>query len=315
MSLSELYKPNALPISFELFPPKTEKGIRSLMLEVERLMKFKPAYITCTYGAGGSTRNKTLEIVEKVKTIFAVPVAAHLTCVGSTVSDLRSFLAEAERRGVDYIVALRGDPPQGETKFKPNPKGLRYANELVDLIRDEFQEFGVLVAGYPETHREAENSQHDMDNLKRKVDAGADLIVSQLFFRNSDFYEWRERCVKAGIKVPIIPGIFPVGSLNQITKIAKMCGAKIPRRFYEKLNEKPDDAEWQVRVGANFATQQTLDLYDNEVPGFHFYVLNKAATTSKIMTELKQHMADKINNPDNKKKSGTKKDAVDTKSA
>lgn len=291
--LSEFYKPGELPISFELYPPKTDKGVRSLMLQVEQLMRHKPAYITCTYGAGGSTRGRTLEIVEKVKTMFQVPVAAHLTVVGSSVADLRSFLAEAEKRGVDYIVALRGDPPQGETEFKPNPKGLRYANELVELINDEFNELGVLVAGYPEVHQEAPNAEVDLENLKRKVDAGAQVIVSQLFFRNSDFYSWRERCEKAGITVPIIPGIFPINSLAQISKIAKMCGAGIPKKLLEKLNEKPEDAEWHKRVGTTYASQQVNDLVDNGVPGFHFYVLNQAEATGNILTALKEHMANK----------------------
>ncbi|MBA2116874.1 methylenetetrahydrofolate reductase [NAD(P)H] [Bremerella alba] len=291
--LSEFYKPGELPISFELYPPKTDKGVRSLMLQVERLMKHKPSYITCTYGAGGSTRGKTLEIVEKVKTLFQVPVAAHLTVVGSSVADLRSFLAEAERRGVDYIVALRGDPPQGETKFKPNPKGLRYANELVELINDEFNDLGVLVAGYPETHQEAPSPDVDMENLKRKVDAGAQVIVSQMFFRNSDFYSWRERCEKAGIKIPIVPGIFPINSLAQISKIAKMCGAGIPKKLYEKLNQKPDDPDWHKRVGTAYASQQVNDLVDNNVPGFHFYVLNQADATGQILTSMREHMAKK----------------------
>lgn len=291
--LSEFYKPGELPISFELYPPKTDKGVRSLMLQVERLMQHKPAYITCTYGAGGSTRGRTLEIVEKVKTMFQVPVAAHLTVVGSSVADLRSFLAEAERRGVDYIVALRGDPPQGETTFKPNPKGLRYANELVELINDEFNELGVLVAGYPEVHQEAPSAEADLENLKRKVDAGAQVIVSQLFFRNSDFYSWRERCEKAGITVPIVPGIFPINSLAQISKIAKMCGAGIPKKLYEKLSQKPEDAEWHKRVGTAYASQQVNDLFDNGVPGFHFYVLNQAEATGRILTALKEHMANK----------------------
>ncbi|GAA4424666.1 methylenetetrahydrofolate reductase [NAD(P)H] [Bremerella cremea] len=287
--LSDFYKPGELPVSFELYPPKTDKGLRSLMLQVERLMKYKPAYITCTYGAGGSTRGKTLEIVEKVKTIFQVPVAAHLTVVGSSVADLRSFLAEAERRGVDYIVALRGDPPQGETTFKPNPNGLKYANELVELINDEFSELGVLVAGYPEVHREAPSPQADLDNLKRKVDAGAQVVVSQLFFNNSDFYAWREKCEKAGITVPIVPGIFPINSLAQISKIANLCGAGIPKKLLEKLSQKPEDAQWHSSVGTAYASQQVNDLVDNGVPGFHFYVLNQAEATGKILENLAEH--------------------------
>ncbi|RCS41167.1 methylenetetrahydrofolate reductase [NAD(P)H] [Bremerella cremea] len=288
--LSDFYQPGQLPVSFELYPPKTEKGMQSLMLQVEQLVKFNPAYITCTYGAGGSTRGRTLDIVESVKKSFSVPVAAHLTVVGSSVDDLRSFLTEAQQRGVDYIVALRGDPPQGETSFKPNADGLRYANQLVELINAEFSDLGVLVAGYPETHREALSPEADLDNLKRKVDAGAQVIVSQLFFRNADFYAWRERCDKAGITVPIVPGIFPVQSLAQISKIAKLCGANIPAELSEKLNEKHDDTAWQAQVGTEYAAQQVIDLVDNTVPGFHFYVLNQADATGQILTQLKDHL-------------------------
>ncbi|PQO34604.1 methylenetetrahydrofolate reductase [NAD(P)H] [Bremerella cremea] len=293
--LSDFYQPGQLPVSFELYPPKTDKGMQSLMLQVEQLIKFNPAYITCTYGAGGSTRGRTLDIVESVKSSFAVPVAAHLTVVGSSVDDLRSFLTEAKERGVDYIVALRGDPPHGETSFTPNPDGLRYANELVDLINSEFNNFGVLVAGYPETHREAISPQSDLDNLKRKVDAGAQVIVSQLFFRNSDFYAWRERCDKAGINVPIVPGIFPVQSLAQISKIANLCGALVPAELSDKLNEKPDDSKWQAQVGTEYAAQQVIDLVDNTVPGFHFYVLNQAEATGQILAQLKDHLDGKRN--------------------
>lgn len=287
--LSDFYKPGEMPVSFELYPPRTDKGMQSLMLQVEQLMKLQPAFITCTYGAGGSTRGRTLDIVEQVKSKFNVPVAAHLTVVGSSVDDLRSFLQEAIDRKVDYIVALRGDPPQGEEKFTPNPDGLRYANELVELINAEFNQLGVLVAGYPETHREAPSPQADLDNLKRKVDAGAQVIVSQLYFRNEDFYRWRERCDKAGITVPIVPGIFPVQSLTQISKIANLCGASIPQDLFDKLNEKPDDTKWHAEVGTQFAIDQVLDLADHDVPGFHFYVLNQAETTGKIMQALTSH--------------------------
>lgn len=289
--LSDHYKPGALPVSFELYPPKTDKGMQSLMEQVARLMRHKPAYITCTYGAGGSTRGKTLDIVEQVKREFSVPVAAHLTCVGSSVADLRSFLVEAEERGVDYLVALRGDPPQGETSFTPNSDGLRYANELVGLITGEFPQFGVAVAGYPETHREAASPQADMDNLKRKVDAGAHVIITQLFFRNEDFYAWREKCDKAGIQVPIVPGIFPVSSAGQVSRIASLCGAYVPPALLAKLNERPDDADWQAQVGTDHATRQVLDLVDHDIAGLHFYVLNQSETTGKIMAALGQHQA------------------------
>ena len=157
-------------------------------------MAFRPDFITCTYGAGGSTRHKTLDIVEQVQRQFGCPVASHLTCVGSTVDELRAYLREAAQRGIDNIVALRGDPPKGETQFKPVAGGLTYANELVALIRGEFPQFGIAVAGYPETHREAPSPEADLENLRRKVDAGADVVITQLFYDNDDFFRFRDRC-------------------------------------------------------------------------------------------------------------------------
>lgn len=286
MSLADHYPTGQLGISFELYPPRTDKGMETLMVQVERLMKFKPNYITCTYGAGGATRDKTLDIVEAVKNQFQVPVASHLTCVGSSVDELRGYLAEAQRRGVDYIVALRGDPPMGETTFTPDPNGLRYANELVALIASEFDDFGVVVAGYPEVHREAPCGNTDLENLKRKVDAGADVIVTQLFFCNQDFYDFRERCTAAGITVPIVPGIFPVINFAQITKIASLCGAYVPPELTDKLAERPDDAQWHFDVGVDFAARQVQDLADHGIPGLHFYVLNQSEATSQILESL-----------------------------
>ncbi|MEM9413377.1 MAG: methylenetetrahydrofolate reductase, partial [Planctomycetota bacterium] len=187
MSLTDLFKPEHVVISCELFPPKTDKGVRNLIDNVRRLMAFSPEFVTCTYGAGGSSQNKTLDILQRVKTEFNVPVASHLTLVGSTQDDLRSYLSRARDIEVDYIVALRGDPPQGQDHFEICEGGLGYANELVDLIKSEFGNFGIAVAGYPEVHQEAPDAKTDLDNLKRKVDAGADIIITQLFFDNRDF--------------------------------------------------------------------------------------------------------------------------------
>src|SRR5687767_15170871 len=181
MPLSDVYRTGRFGLSFELFPPKTEAGEGELFRNLQELVKHGPSYITCTYGAGGSTRVKTLEIVEQVRRRFGVPVASHLTCVGSTVEQLRAYLADASERGVENIVALRGDPPKGEAVFRSTAGGLRYANELVALIRQEFSHFGIAVAGYPETHREAPSADLDLSNLKRKVDAGADVVITQLF--------------------------------------------------------------------------------------------------------------------------------------
>ena len=281
MSLSQLFESKRV-ISFELFPPKTPAGEKSLYTNVESLMKFNPDFITCTYGAGGSTQDKTLEIIEKVKQQFSVPVASHLTLVGSSVDDLRRYLETAKKQSVDYIVALRGDPPKGQSSFQQAEGGLRYANELVELISAEFNDFGVLVAGYPEKHVEAPSMEMDLENLKRKVDAGADAIVTQLFYKNEDFYRFRDLCDKQGIKIPIVPGLLPVTSLKQIQRIASMCGAKLPQQFVADL-EKQETDDGQFEVGVEFAAKQTQELVKAGVAGLHFYVLNRSGATSRIL--------------------------------
>ncbi len=285
MSLQDFFKNDKLAISFELFPPKTEKGEANLYQNVASLMEYSPDFITCTYGAGGSTRDKTLEIIEKVKSQFNIPVASHLTLVGSSKDDLRGYLSKAQSQGVDYIVALRGDPPKGETEFTQAEGGLRYANELVELINEEFSDFGVLVAGYPETHKDAVSPEADLENLKRKVDAGADAVVTQLFYDNDDFYRFRDRCQAIGINVPIVPGLLPVTSLQQIQKITSMCASKLPQDFVDRLS-KSDDVDDQYKAGVELAIEQTSDLIAGGIEAVHFYVLNKSQATSDILRAI-----------------------------
>lgn len=285
MSLNRFYSPGRLGLSFELFPPKTDVGDQTLLHHVEQLAEFRPDYITCTYGAGGSTRNRTLDVITNVKRRLGLDVASHLTCVGSTIEQLRDYLEEAQRRGVDHIVALRGDPPRGETKFEPVAGGLRFANELVALVRAEFPHFGIAVAGYPEKHIEAPSPEVDLDNLKRKVDAGADIVITQLFYMNDDFFRFRERYEAAGIQVPLVPGILPVTNLSQIQRITSLCGARLPESFVSRLGEQ-DDEDWQFRVGVEFAVEQVQQLVDRDIPGLHFYVLNKSQATSAVLREV-----------------------------
>lgn len=283
MRFAQAYGPGKFGLSFELFPPKTPAGEAELFHHVAQLMEFHPDYVTCTYGAGGSTRAKTLEVVDEVQRRFGCMVASHLTCVGSTVDDLCGYLTEAERRGVQNIVALRGDPPQGQTSFQAVAGGLTYANELVALIRKRFAGFGVAVAGYPETHREAPSPQADLDNLRRKVDAGADVVITQLFYDNADFFRFREACDRVGIKAPIVPGILPVTNLAQIKRITSLCGARLPADFQDALERVADDADAQFNVGVEFATRQVQALVASGVPGIHFYVLNKSPATGGVL--------------------------------
>ncbi|QDT01260.1 5,10-methylenetetrahydrofolate reductase [Adhaeretor mobilis] len=283
MSLSNTYGPGRFALSFELFPPKTDGGVRALAGHVRELMKFKPSYVTCTYGAGGSTQNRTLEIIGDVRKQHGVAVATHLTCVGSTRDQLRDYLQRAQGLGIENVVALRGDPPQGETKFTPVADGFSYANELVAFIRGEFPEMGVLVAGYPETHQEAPSADADLENLKRKVDAGGDAIITQLFYDNADFFRFREKCEELGITAPIIPGLLPVTNGAQIQRIASLCGAKLPSDFIAALEKYEDDPAGQFEVGVDFATKQSAELLEAGVPGIHYYVLNKSEATKRVL--------------------------------
>jgi methylenetetrahydrofolate reductase (NADPH) len=286
MRCSEAYQQGNLAISFELYPPKTDEGEVELFRHVAELVRYKPSFITCTYGAGGSTRDKTLGVTERVRRDFGVPVAAHLTCVGSTVDQLRDYLREASQRGVENIVALRGDPPRGEKTFSAVNGGFRYANELVNLIRREFPQFGVAVAGYPEKHLEAPSEEIDLDNLRRKVDAGADIVITQLFYDNADFFRFRDRCRARGITVPIVPGVLPVTNLAQIKRITSLCGAKLPPRFAHELEARQDDAAGQFEIGIAYASRQVQELVDGGVPGIHFYVLNKSQATAHVLQSI-----------------------------
>jgi methylenetetrahydrofolate reductase (NADPH) len=281
------YPSRRFNLSFELFPPKSSASEAAMYDSVARLMAFGPDVITCTYGAGGSTRDKTLEITQQVRQRFGVRVASHLTCVGSTVDDLRGYLRDAASRGVENIVALRGDPPKGQAAFEQTAGGLRYASELVTLIRSEFPTLGIAVAGYPETHQEAISPEADLENLVRKVNAGGDCVITQLFYNNADFFRFRDRCHELGISAPIVPGILPVTNLAQIQRIASLCKACLPDDFAAELAAR-DDADWQFAVGVRHATRQVQELIDAGVPGIHFYVLNKSPATAAVLAAVRR---------------------------
>lgn len=286
MSIQDAYENGRFGLSFELFPPKTPESEAMMWRTVDDLMAFEPAMITCTYGAGGSTRGTTLEVIEGVRSRHAVPVASHLTCVGSSVDELRGYLCEARDHGVAAIVALRGDPPKGETSFTPRDDGLRYASELVSLIRSEFPEFGILVAGYPEVHQEASNADADLENLKRKCDAGGDVVVTQLFYDNADFFRFRDRCDAIGITQPIVPGVMPVTNYAQVRRIASLCKARLPDDFTRGFEAAGDDEAAQFEAGVEFAARQVQGLLDGGVPGIHFYVLNKSPATVRVLRQV-----------------------------
>jgi len=286
VSIKDAYQNGRFGLSFELFPPKTPESEAMMWQTVDDLMAFDPTLVTCTYGAGGSTRGTTLDVIEGVRSRHNLPVGSHLTCVGSTVDELRDYLREARDRGVAAIVALRGDPPKGEAAFTPVADGLRYASELVALIRSEFPEFGILVAGYPETHQEAVSGDSDLENLKRKCDAGGDVVVTQLFYDNADFFRFRDRCDAIGITQPIVPGVMPVTNYAQIRRIASLCKARLPEDFTQGFEAAGTDEAAQFEAGVEFASRQVQGLLDGGVPGIHFYVLNKSTATVRVLRDV-----------------------------
>lgn len=286
MTLAHAYGPGRFGLSFEVFPPKTEAAEVQLFAALETLVAFRPAFVSCTYGAGGTTRDRTLELTTRIRDVFQVSVAAHRTCVESSAEEMGAWLRRAAELRIENIVALRGDPPQGSTVFTPPPNGFAHANELVAYIRARFPHFGIAVAGYPEVHREASSAAEDLTNLKRKVEAGADLVLTQLFYRNADFYAFRERCVASGIAVPIVPGILPVVNLAQVQRITTLCNAKLPERLVQDLEGQRDDPRGQLAVGVAYATRQCEELVAAGVPGLHLYVLNKAEAPAQILRAL-----------------------------
>ena len=286
MSIQDAYAGSRFGLSFELFPPKTPESESVMWRTVDELMAFDPALITCTYGAGGSTRGTTLDVLKGVIGRHNLPVASHLTCVGSSVDELRDYLREALALGVTAIVALRGDPPKGETAFQQADGGLRYASELVALIRSEFPEFGILVAGYPETHQEAVSPTADLENLQRKCAAGGDVVVTQLFYDNADFFRFRDRCAALGISQPIVPGVMPVTNFAQIRRIASLCKAQLPDAFTRAFEAAGDDEAAQFEAGVTYAARQVEALVAAGVPGIHFYVLNKSPATIRVLDHV-----------------------------
>ncbi len=275
--------------SFEFFPPKTDEGVAALFQTVEALRPLAPAYVCVTYGAGGSTRARTLELVKRLKHEAEVEAMAHVTCVGSSRDEIAAVLDELAEAGVRNVMALRGDPPRGETVFTPHPDGFRYASELVEFIRSQPQRWGFCLgaAAYPEGHLETRDLSRDVANLKRKVDAGADFLVTQLFFDNARYFQFVERARAAGIAVPILPGIMPIQTVEQIERMTRMCGASLPRMLRAAMDVRREDAEAARELGLAFATLQCSDLLRRGAPGVHFYTLNRSPSTRAILSALR----------------------------
>jgi methylenetetrahydrofolate reductase (NADPH) len=270
-----------LNISFEFSPPRTPEAEDSLWRAIRRLEPLDPSFVSVTYGAGGSTRRKTVELVGQIQRDLGICSMAHLTCVGHTSDELGNILDELWTGGIRNVLALRGDPNAGQSQFSATPGGFSYANELVQFVKSR-REFCIGVAGYPEGHPQCLNKTRDLEHLKRKIDAGGCFVVTQLFFDNADFYRFRDRARAMGIRVPIIAGIMPVTNVSQIKRFVTMCGAKIPHRLLTKLERIEADSEAVHRAGVEYAAMQCRDLLFNDADGLHFYTLNKSKATVEI---------------------------------
>ena len=286
MHIKNIFEKYNTTFSFELFPPKSEKTSKQLFATIQDLNPLELAYVSVTYGAGGSTRELTHDLVVRIQKETDLTVVTHLTCVGSTRDEIYHILEKYQESGIENILALRGDPPQGQTNFVPAVNGFSYALELVEFIKEHFPNMGVGVAGYPEGHPETPNRLKEIEYLKAKVDAGADYICTQLFFNNQDFYDFRERCQLAGINVPIIAGITPVTSLSQMDRMADFAaGTRYPASLIKSLN-RAENGQGVKEVGIHWATEQVRDLIDKGVDGIHFYTLNKSDATLQIYKAL-----------------------------
>ncbi len=292
MRFSEFYSTRKRPvISFEVFPPRTSNGLKELEHTLNDLADLSPDFITVTYGAMGTTRDRTLQVADYINNQLKVETACHLTCVGSDQDVINSVLSAINKLHISNIVALRGDPPKGESSFTPPENGFSHADELVRHIRKYEKQngcsassrFGIAVAGYPEKHIEAPSFESDLKNLRKKTDAGADVIITQLFFDNAHYFEFVKRVKTTGIDTPVVPGLMPILSASQIKKITTMCGSSIPAELTEKLNDPGYDAE---EIGISHCIKQLNGLLQSGVPGVHFYVLNKSSHIKKILKSV-----------------------------
>lgn len=286
MKITKRLSPGKTIVSFEFFPPKTDKGWANLTQSIETLLPLKPGYVSVTYGAGGSTREKTHALVSKIQGEVGLDVVAHLTCVSANKMDIAEILDRYEEVGVSNILALRGDLPAGVKDDGSPYKDFPYAADLVSFIRESKPHFGIGVAGFPEGHPDCPNRLEEIIHLKKKVDAGADYIVTQLFFDNRDYFDFVDRCRLGGIDVPIIAGIMPVASLSSMQRMAELSpGTRFPAALLKAVKRADNDAA-VARVGNHWASEQVRGLLDAGVPGIHLYTLNHSKATIEICSNL-----------------------------
>jgi methylenetetrahydrofolate reductase (NADPH) len=279
--------------SFEFFPPKSEDGVAQLFTTLKELADLKPGFVSVTYGAGGSTRQLTIELTSAIKRETGIEAMAHLTCVGHGRTELAEILQRLKSAGVENVLALRGDPPKEQTTFTPAPDGFSHGNELMQFVRARGDDFCLGGACYPEAHLESEGIDDEIEHTKRKVANGAEFLITQLFFDNAFYFHFVERARKAGITCPIVPGLMPITNIAQIERITRMCGATVPMRLRLALEKRKDDPESVLQLGVAHATLQAADLLANGAPGVHFYTLNRSRASRMIVTALQvQHAAD-----------------------
>jgi methylenetetrahydrofolate reductase (NADPH) len=287
MKIRNRLNPSNPCFSFEFFPPKTDEGAANLLKTLEELAPLEPGFVSVTYGAGGSTRDRTLGLVSEIKRTTGIEAMAHLTCVGHTRQELQEIIDRLFEAKIENILALRGDPPQGQKAFVPVAEGLNYAAELVELIRQRDHAICLGGACYPEGHLETPSREQDLKNLKRKVDAGLDFIITQLFFDNAFYFDFVERARRVGINIPIVPGIMPITNYEQLNRFVRMCGATVPMRLSLQLEKVKDDADAITQLGVAHATVQCMELLNRGVPGIHFYTLNRSPATRMIVSALR----------------------------
>lgn len=285
MLLKEIYQSNKVQVSIELFPPKTDQGIHNLFQKVQKLKTHSPSFFSMTYGANGSTRDLTFELASRLKNIENVETTCHLTIVSQSKIEIQQNLEKLQKLNIQNIMALRGDPPKNDIHFKPHPHGFKHAIELVQLAKS-LGNFSIAVAGFPEKHPESNSIEKDIEFLKQKVDAGADAIITQLFFDNQHFFNFMDRLHQAKIKVPVIPGILPIVSVDQVTRFTQLCQATIPQQVQNELKKYVTDTEGATQYGIELATKQCQELMDAGAPGIHFYALNQSRSVEKVLKNL-----------------------------
>src|SRR4051812_43855612 len=272
--------------SFEFFPPKTDEGMENLWKALSELREDEPTYVSVTYGAGGSTRDRTIDITKRIKSELGIEAMAHFTCVGATVDELRRTLDEMRDCGIENVLALRGDPPQGQDEWTATEGGLSYSTELAQLISENYT-FAIGAACFPEVHIASPSLEQDLDVLRKKVQAGVSFVITQLFFDNELYFDFVDKARAAGVEVPIIPGIMPVTNFAQIKRFTEMCGASIPPDFERELAARAEDPDAVKDLGVAYAALQCYELLARGAPGIHFYTLNRSPATRSILAALR----------------------------